>query len=425
MRLYEHEAKKVFVSKGIKVPALYGVIHKPEEFGSLDVKYPVMLKSMVLVGGRGKAGGIKRAKAPEEAKAAVTELFSLSIKGYPVETVAVEAMAEEKGACYVGATMEPATYTNVMMVSASGGVDIEEVSRTRPEAIMKVPITSNSSELPVETVRKLAEFLAKDLPDADVDQLADVVAKVYALYQDVDAKVCEINPLLITPDGPLAVDAKLVIDDNALYRQKALLDQLGIGTVRHDVAEPTANERRARDAGFPYVDLLTVDLEKDPEKIYVGIVPGGAGYGIFSIDEVVNVSKRYLDDRAVPVNFMDSGGGPSQKKVAEMFHLLMDDPRVDVVIASRFGGISSCDVFIRGLVLALRDRHRDNKRLLPVYGRMVGTDLPAARTFLEKAIIETPDELRELHLVVGNERIMADVIRFGLKEALEAKGVRA
>jgi len=143
----------------------------------------------------------------------------------------------------------------------------------------------------------------------------------------------------------------------------------------------------------------------------VGLVPGGAGYGIFSIDEVANIGQRFFQDKATPINFMDSGGGPSQHQVAQMFHLLMDYDKVDLIVTSRFGGISSCDIFIRGLVEAVRERHGKGKRTVPVYGRMVGTDLPSAREYLEKAKAETPESLKETTIIVGNQRIMADVIK--------------
>jgi succinyl-CoA synthetase beta subunit len=148
----------------------------------------------------------------------------------------------------------------------------------------------------------------------------------------------------------------------------------------------------------------------------VGLVPGGAGYGIFAIDEVQNVGDEFLGGQAVPVNFMDSGGGPSQQTVSEMFALLMDYELVDVIITSRFGGISSCDVFIKGLVDCLRERHAARQRVVPVYGRMVGTDLAAGRAYLEAARQQTPEELAALSMVVGNRQIMAEVIREALTD---------
>jgi succinyl-CoA synthetase beta subunit len=119
---------------------------------------------------------------------------------------------------------------------------------------------------------------------------------------------------------------------------------------------------------------------------------------------------------------MDSGGGPTQNRVAEMFHLLMDYPVVDLIITSRFGGISSCDIFIRGLIKAVVERHEKRLRMVPIYGRMVGTDLPSARTFLEKEKHEHADALKDVHIVIGNQRIMADVIREGIQKTFESKG---
>jgi len=424
MRLYEHEAKQVFFENGIPIPRQYGVIHSAEELERLELDYPLMLKAIVLVGGRGKAGGIKRAANPEEARAAAEELFRLKIKGYPVEMVLLEEALEERAACYIGATMEPARFHNTMIVSAAGGVEIEQVAKEHPEALHRVEIPGNDLDLPPEAATELAEKLTVDLGKnaLDVGKLAELISKAYALYQAVDAKICEINPLLITADGPVAADAKIVLDDNALYRQAELLEGLGITGKRHDVAEPTPNELRAQKASFPYVDLLPPDAPKDPEKLYVGLVPGGAGYGIFSIDEVANIGERFFDGRVVPVDFMDSGGGPPQDRVAEMFHLLMDYDKVDPIITSRFGGISSCDVFIRGLVQALRERYEQGKRIVPIYGRMVGTDLPSARDYLERAKRETPEPLREMTIIVGNRKIMADVIKEGISEAVAARG---
>ncbi len=421
MRLYEYEAKKVFQTMGIPVPRQYGVIHSVKDLEGLDLEFPLMLKAMVLVGGRGKAGGIKRIKDLAEAKSVAKALLSMKIKDYSVETILVEECLEEKAACYIGATMDPSSFNNVVIVSASGGVDIEEVAKSQPEAIIKEELSGNDRELPPEVASGLALKLAEGLGDPGLaDGLSNTISSLYATYQKYDAKVCEVNPLLLTEKGPVAVDAKLVLDDNALYRQADLFKMLGLSERRHDVAEPTKNEQRAMAAGFPYVDLLQEDAKKDPEKLYVGIVPGGAGYGIFSIDEVANIGRKHFDGKVVPVNFMDSGGGPPQGRVAEMFHLLMDYSMVDVVITSRFGGISSCDVFIRGLIQCLQERYEKKQRVLAVYGRMVGTDLPSAHAYLEKAKSDMPEILKDLHIIIGNQKIMAEVIREGLEKTSKA-----
>ncbi len=424
MRLYEYEAKKIFETMDLVVPRQYGVIHSPADLDGLDLKFPIMLKSNVLIGGRGKAGGIKKAKDLAEAKKVAGKMLGLVIKGYPVDSLLVEEMASEAGACYLGVTTNPGTFNVILMVSAEGGVDIEQVALKKPEAILKKEIPGNELELPEDVANEFAEFLRKGLggDEALKASLKDALSKLYATFQKFDCKVGEINPLIITKDNKaIAADAKVVIDDNALYRQGALFELLGIKEARHDVSELTKDEQRARDAGFQFVDLLPEDAKKDPDKLYVGLVPGGAGYGIFSIDEVANVGDRFFDGKVVPVNFMDSGGGPPLDGVAEMFHLLMDKPIVDVVVTSRFGGISSCDIFIRGLIKCLRDRHEKGMRMLPVIGRMVGTDLPSAREALERALTETPEVLKDLDIIVGNQKIMADVIKDALAKGFEVK----
>ncbi len=425
MRLYEYEAKKVFSLENIPIPRNYGTMTHPTEIlehaGTLE--FPLMLKAQVLLGGRGKAGGIQLVGDIAEAEAQAHRLLNMEVQGCPVQRVMVEQRVLEKAAFYAGVTMSPANFNNVFAVSAEGGVDIERVSRTSPERLLKVELPQNERTLPDEIRHQLTGFCAASvqLQDWELDAVGVILSELYELYQKYDCRIAEINPLILTPEGPVAADAKIVLDDNGLYRQRDLLKRLGLQEVRHDVAEPTPNEFRARASGFPFVDLLPQDLEKDPDKLYVGLVPGGAGYGIFSIDEVANIGREHFQNRVVPVNFMDSGGGPSLSRVAEMFHLLMDWDLVDLVITSRFGGISSCDTFIRGLVEALRGRHREGRRMVPVFGRMVGTDLANARTYLEKAKQETPEELRDLHIYVGNQIIMAKVIQEALEEGLKSE----
>ncbi len=432
MRLYENEAKRVFEEAGIPVPKQFGIVYSVEEINQLNPTFPLMIKAAVLIGGRGKAGGIKKANNLEEAKKIAKELLQLRIKDYPVDRLLLEAAAPKGKEIYLGITIDPTTFDLVVIASAEGGVEIEEVARTRPEAIFRENITTNDPEIPEPIKKAIAEFIIQQLKtDSSIDYkswswnvestLQDIASRLYRTFQQFDAKTCEINPLILTSSEAFAVDAKIVLDDNGLYRQGRLFEILGIDSKRHDVAEPTSFEKRAYQAGYPYVDLFPEGTQKDPNKLYVGLVPGGAGYGIFSIDEVANIGDRYFGGRVVPINFMDSGGGPPQNRVAEMFHLLMDHPLVDLIITSRFGGISSCDVFIRGLVQALRERY-GIKRMIPVHGRMVGTDLPSARTYLEKAQVETPKELEQLTIVVGNEKIMFDVIKEGIVSAFKAKG---
>ena len=423
MKLYEYEAKKVFDKMKIPIPKQYGVIHSSKELDKLNIDFPVMLKSMVLSGGRGKAGGIKKANDIGEAKKLAENLFKLKIKGFPVESVLIEEAVDETSALYIGVTMDPADFKNVVITSSKGGVDIETVASKTPDAILKKQIPDNDEILPKKIVKDLSSKLVKDLDRKSLEkEIGDIISKLYETYQKFDARLCEINPLIITSNGVVAADAKLVLDDNSLFRQVELLEMLGIKEKRHDVSERTRNELKAQSAGFPYVDLLPENHVKDKKKLYVGLVPGGAGYGIFSIDEVATIGKRYFNGRVIPINFMDSGGGPPQNRVAEMFHLLMDNEMVDLIITSRFGGISSCDIFIRGMIQAVLERHESGRRMIPIHGRMVGTDLPSARTFLEKTYADNPKAMENVKIAVGNQEIMADVIREGIKEAFDARG---
>jgi len=423
VRLYEHEAKQLYEGDGIPIPRSYGLVRSLDDFEALEPAFPVMVKAMVLTGGRGKRGGIRKVEEAGKARSAVERMLGMTLGEYPVEAILVEEAVNEKAAFYLGVTMNPQTYEVVVLASALGGVDIEQAARENPDAVLRRHVPGNEPELPADAVAEVSGFLAKGLDDAPTEAIEDVVAKLYRLFQAYDCKVAEVNPLIVTEEGAVvAADAKVVIDDNALYRQRKIFRLLGLTDSRHDSSELTPDERRAREAGFPYVDLLPENHAKDPAKLYVGLVPGGAGYGIFSIDETANIGERFFDGRVVPVNFMDSGGGPPEDRVAEMFHLLMDKEAVDLVITSRFGGISSCDVFIRGLIRCLRDRHATGRRVVRVQGRMVGTDLPNARAFLERARAETPKPLEMLDIVIGNQKIMADVIKDGVAQAFRERG---
>jgi len=451
MKLYESEAKALYRKWDIPVPKCYGLAESVNNIEKLKISYPVMLKSMVLVGGRGKAGGIKRAENLQEAGKLLKGLFKLTIKGLPVQKVMFEEAVPEAEACYLGVTIDPGSYEILFLASPEGGVEIVETAKTRPERILKLPIEGSPKNLPGTKANEIASFLlesnARQSANLKIDgtnqstddragrsvnrpcdlkeKLANLATNLYRLFQECDCRVAEINPLFLTPKGPLAADAKVVIDDNGYYRQAERLASIGIPGARHDVAELTLNEKRALKSEFKYVDLIPNGQPKKADCIYVGLVPGGAGYGIFSIDEVVNIGRRYFEGKVIPLNFMDSGGGPPAERVAEMFHLLMDNPVVDCIVTSRFGGISSCDTFIRGLIDCLQTRHARKARMLPVYGRMVGTDLASARTFLEKARQETPEPLADLHIEVGNTKIMAEVIREGLGAFIARKEIRA
>ncbi len=426
MRLYEHEGKKILQRMGIAVPTQFGLIRCPEVLDDLDLPFPLMLKCQLLVGGRGKAGGIQKAAGLAEAKSLARQMLDLTLAGHRTESLLLEEVIPTAGSCYLGVTINPDTFNGIVMVSAGGGVDIEKTAVDHPEAVLKRELPQNDPELPASTARELAAFINSRLGKDVQDTLQVTIARLYATFQRFDCRLAEINPLIISEDARVvAADAKILIDDNALYRQQGLFDLLGIEKSRHDLSEPTPDEIRAREAGFIYIDLVPEGFIKDPDKLHVGLVPGGAGYGILAIDETVNIGDRHFNGRVVPINFMDSGGGPSRKQVTEMFHLLMDKELCDLIITSRFGGISSCDVFIRGLIDCLRSRNDRGKRMIPVYGRMVGTDLPSAIAFLRRAREETPIALKNTEIIGGNQIIMAEVIKEAIERALENKKVHS
>lgn len=414
MKLYEHEAKLVFADEGITIPKRFGLVDRASAAGKVRLAGMAMAKAQVLVGGRGKAGGIKKVN-PESARQAICDILAMDIKGNAVASVLVEEALEYTAAFYLGITVDPATYNNIMIASPAGGVDIEDVAKTQPDKILRIEVPDNPMELPEEIAQKVGRFL----DSSRAAELAEVAKKLYRTYQKYDCKLLEINPLLMTAKGPVAADAKMVVDDNAIHRQTALMEKLGITSKRHETAEPTTREKAARAAGFVYVDLLAEDAKREPNKIYAGLVPGGAGYGIFMIDEVTGIGREFGE--VVPLNFMDSGGGPTRESVCQMFDLLMDHPLVDIIITSRFGGISSCDSFIKGLIDCLRNRRAEKKRIVPVSGRMVGTDLAAARAYLENARRDTPAALEPLEMLVGNQVIMAEVIRKAIAKHVESK----
>lgn len=434
MRLYEFESKQIFEKYGISIPKQIATLHSSDQVKKLELNFPVMVKAMVLIGGRGKAGGVKKANDRNELETIVDKIFNLKIKGYPVNTILIEEAVDVVDEIYLSVTTDPATFDVVVVASASGGVDIEAVAKTNPEAILTRKITNNVLELPIDVANEVTAFLisGNDKLNEVEEDLKKAVMSIYQTFQQIEAKVCEINPLIVANIGNqkrvLGADAKIVLDDNALYRHAPLLKSIGIDprSKRHDVSEQTIFEARGFKEGFQYLDLLEdpENFVKEKDKLYVGLVPGGAGYGIFSIDEVVNVGNRFFEDKVVPINFMDSGGGPSLGTVAEMFHLLMDHPAADLIVTSRFGGISSCDIFIQGLIMALRDRYFSKRKMIPVFGRMVGTDLAAASAYLEKAKRDTPDPLKDMHIIVGNQKIMADVIKDGLEYGFKIKSTR-
>lgn len=354
MKLHEYQSKRIFAQYGIPIPE-GDVATTPQEARAIAERLggPVVIKSQVLVGGRGKAGGIKLARSPEEAEQVAGQILSLQIKGLPVRKVLVDRAADIRQEIYLGIVVDRAASRLVMMASSEGGVEIEEVARTNPEAIKKVHI---DPFLGLRTYQTL--WLAKGigLPVALHRDFGRIAQGLYRAFVDCDASLAEINPLVITGEGTLlALDGKMVLDDNGLFRHADL-------AALRDVDEETPAERAAREAGLSFVQL-------DGE---IGCMVNGAGLAMATMDII-----QYYG--GMPANFLDIGGGARAERVAAALRLILADPRVKAILFNIFGGITRCDEVARGIISVL-DEIRPN---LPIVVRLIGTNEAEGRHILE------------------------------------------
>lgn len=316
---------------------------------------PVVVKSQVLVGGRGKAGGIRLVYSPEEAEEAATQLLGMRIKGFPVRRVLVDEAAEIRSEIYLGVTNDRVMRCSVMIASAEGGIEIEEVAREHPHKIAKVYI---------DPLLGLREYQARNLAVSielhrkhwrDFTSIAD---GLYEAFTSSDASLAEINPLVVTKDGRLlALDGKIVLDDNALFRHHDLAEM-------RDIDGEAPVERDARRYGLSYVKL----------DGSIGCMVNGAGLAMATMD----VIKLFGGE---PANFLDIGGGASSDKVAAAFRLIIRDENVKAVLINIFGGITRCDEVARGILSGLTDIECN----LPMVIRLVGTNENEGRKLLAEA----------------------------------------
>lgn len=350
MRLYEFEGKQLFEEAKIPVSKRRVAKDPDEVFAAVQwMDCPVVLKSQVLTGGRGKAGGIKLADGANQAKTLAEELFKLTIKDYPVESILIEPKLDIAHEYYLGVTIDRAAYKLVVIASGEGGVDIEETAANHPEKIFK-----KSMDVADELYSFEALAIAKQIgiPSELLKQAASIIVNLYNMFRQYDAKLVEINPLVVTKDGQLlAADSRVSLDDDAIFRHKDLA-ATGI-EMRHEEGEMSPRERQATEWGIPYLDL-------DGD---IGMFPGGAGFGIMGNDFI-----HYYGGK--PANFMDSGGGPSPERIAKMLVLLDENPNVKVIFGARFGGISRCDDFAKGVIMFLKDHGLSKPLVMRMTGNM-------------------------------------------------------
>ncbi len=366
MKVHEYQAKQIFAKSGIPVPPgdIATTPHEAVEIAR-KVNKPVMVKAQVHVGGRGKAGGVQYAENAEAAQVLATKILGMDIKGLKVKKVLVTAAEEILSESYVGIIVDRAAQKPVIMVSAAGGVDIEEVAAKTPQKIHKLWVDPMYG-LKSYQARNLAYKLYRD--PGQVRQATDIIMKLYDVFWKADATLAEINPLVTTPGGNvIALDAKLNIDDNALYRQPE------IAAMRDTDAE-VPEEVKAREA-----DLSFVKLDGN-----IGCVVNGAGLAMATMDLV----KRYGGE---PANFLDIGGSSNPRKVVAALEIILSDKNVKAILFNIFGGITRLDDVANGIVAAFNEL----KPRVPVVIRLTGTNEKEATKILAGMKLPTANTLDE------------------------------
>ena len=358
MKLLEYQAKEILASLGIAIPP-GAVAHTPDEAAAACEKLgPVAVKAQVPVGGRGKAGGIKLARTPEEARAAAQQIIGMDIKGFKVPLVYCETALDIAREIYVGFTVDRDARANVLLLSAKGGMDIEQVAEESPDAIARLYPSPWRGPLDFELTQ-----LAFDAELGELTRpLSAVIKKLYRAIPEYDALTAEINPLVVTKAAEVvAGDAKLEIDDNAAWRHRDLEQKYG------SVIEGDPYEVEAKKRSLTYVSL-------DGE---IGIIGNGAGLCMGTLDLVQRAGGK-------PANFCDIGGGAKAEVVENALAVILMNPRVKGVLINVFGGITRGDEVAKGIVTA-----RDNLKMkLPLVVRLSGTNEEEGRAILEQHGIE-------------------------------------
>jgi succinyl-CoA synthetase beta subunit len=356
VNIHEYQAKDILRAQGVPIPP-GEIATTPEQVEAIAKKIGgmVVVKAQVHTGGRGKAGGVKLAKTPAEAREIASKILGMKINGLTVYTVLVTAAADIASEAYVGIILDRATKKPVFMVSPAGGIDIEEVAAKTPEKILKLPIDTRYGLQPYQA-SELGFFLFPD----DVKKVraaAKIMTQLYQAFMKSDASLAEINPLVVTPSGEvLALDAKISVDDNALDRHADL------AALRDETAE-APSEVEARKANLTFIKL----------DGNVGCVVNGAGLAMATMDLV----KYYGGE---PANFLDIGGSSNPEKVVNALRIITEDPSVKVILFNIFGGITRTDDVANGIVTATKA----NPLKIPIVIRLTGTNEEIAMKILQE-----------------------------------------
>jgi succinyl-CoA synthetase beta subunit len=355
--LYEYQGKELFRQAGIPVSeGRLATTPAEARAAAAELEGPVVVKAQVLTGGRGKAGGIKLADGQEDAEARAAEILGLDIRGHVVRKLWVEQASEIAKEYYLSVTFDRGAKQALFMFTTKGGVDIEEVAASSPEALLRLHVDPLEGFQPYQARRLI--YGAGVADPGEQKQIASIIGRLYEAFVRFDAMLCEINPLIVTREGEVkALDSKFTVDDNALFKHP------DIAEMRDPEAYPP-EERAAREKGVTYVKL-------DGE---VGILGNGAGLVMSTLDVIALVGGR-------PANFCDLGGGGDAQGVVDALEVITADPQVRSILFNIFGGITRCDEVARGILQALQQMAIAH----PIVVRLDGTNAEEGRRMLTEA----------------------------------------
>ncbi len=363
MDLYEYQARDLFEKHGVPVlPAAIATTADEAEAAAAKIGGKVVVKAQVKVGGRGKAGGVKLAVDPADAREKASGILGMDIKGHEVRTVMIAAAAPIESEYYLAILLDRSNRTFLVMASVAGGMEIEEVAHTAPEKLAKIPVDANVG---IDLARATEIIAGANFPTEVADQVSAVLVKLWETFVSEDATLVEVNPLVKTSDGKIiALDGKVTLDENAAFRHpehEALVDQ----------AAENALEAAAKAKNLNYVKL----------EGQVGIIGNGAGLVMSTLDVVAYAGEKFGCVR--PANFLDIGGGASAQVMADGLSIILGDKDVKSVFVNVFGGITSCDAVANGIVQALELLGAQATK--PIVVRLDGNNVVEGRAILTAA----------------------------------------
>lgn len=365
MKIHEYQAKQLFSGYGIPVPP-GDIALSVEEVRRIagQITGTVAVKAQVHVGGRGKAGGIKVAQTPEDAATAAQSILGMDIKGSTVRKVWVEQAADIRKEAYLGIIVDRAAKGITFICSAAGGVDIEEVAAQTPDQIIR--FTTKSKTFPEKQAQEVAAALFED--QAAAPAVVEIMRNLFRVFVEKDCSLAEINPLVLTGSGDvIALDGKINIDDNALFRLPDMVEL-------RDMDEEDVNEIIAKEKGLSFVQLDGT----------IGCMVNGAGLAMATMDMI-----QFFG--GTPANFLDVGGSSSPEKVVHAFRLLMQNPNVKAILVNIFGGITRCDDIARGILAS----YEQIDIQLPIVIRLSGTNAEAGMALLANTPLITASTFEE------------------------------